>query len=183
MNGNRKAAVFLDRDGTIIEDRGHLRDPSEVVFLPGTFEALKKLHDHFLLLIVTNQVGVAEGRITIADVDRINRSIAAVLADKAIEVTDVYVCPHRRADNCPCIKPKPYFVRRAAEHYSIDLGASFVVGDHPHDVRLAQNVGAGGVYVLTGHGRKHLSELPDNVEITAGISEAAETILMHHLSR
>lgn len=177
MRHNANAAVFLDRDGTIIEDRGHLRDPSDVVFFPETFEALQKLHDYFLLFIVTNQVGVAEGIITAGDVDRINRYIVSALAEREVVVTDVYACPHRRADNCPCIKPKPYFLRKAAERYGIDLGASFTVGDHPHDIQLARNAGAHGIYVLSGHGHKHRAEISDGAAVVAGIKQAAEKIM------
>lgn len=183
MSNSRKAAVFLDRDGTIIEDSGYLRDPSDVVFYPGTFKALEKLKDRFLLFIVTNQTGVAKGLITLNDVEQINRRVVAALAERGIELADIYVCPHRRADNCRCIKPKPYFLQRAAERYDIDLSASFTVGDHPHDVQLARNAGAKGIYVLTGHGRKHRAELPENVVIASGMAEAAETILSDSFNR
>lgn len=180
MNNNRKAAVFLDRDGTIIEDRGHLRDPSDVVFFPETFEALRKLQEHFHLFIVTNQRGIAEGRITRRDANRVNRGIVSALFDRGIKVQNVYTCPHRRSDNCRCIKPKPYFLRKAGELYGINLNASFTVGDHPHDIQLARNVEARGIYVLTGHGWKHLDELPEDTEIASGMAEAAETIMSHH---
>ena len=181
MNKKRNAAVFLDRDGTIIEDRGHLSNPSDVVFYPGVFEALQKLQDHFLLFIVTNQSGVAKGVITLADVNRINQSVAATLAENGIMIANVYVCPHKRVDNCSCIKPKPYFLLRAAELYGIDLGASFTVGDHPHDVQLARNAGARGIYVLTGHGRKHECELPVNTVVKPGLVGAIEEILSYRL--
>ena len=177
ISRRERAAVFLDRDGTIIEDRGHLRDISDVVFFPETFEALQKLSNYFLLFIVTNQVGIAEGIITPGDVDRVNRFIMSTLAERGIVITNVYVCPHRRADDCPCIKPKPYFLRKAAKRYGIDLGASFAVGDHPHDIQLAQNAGANGIYVLSGHGHKHLSDITDGTEVVAGIKQAAEKIL------
>jgi D-glycero-D-manno-heptose 1,7-bisphosphate phosphatase len=176
MNHSGKAAIFLDRDGTIIEDRGYLRDPSDITFYPGTFEVLQRLQNRFLFFIVTNQTGVAQGVITIEDVERINRRIVAALSEKGIAVTDVYVCPHRRSDNCVCIKPKPYFLQEAARDYCIDLQRSFVVGDHPHDIQLAKNAGACGIYVLTGHGRKHLIEVAEHREIVAGIVEAAEEI-------
>lgn len=182
MNNNRKAAVFLDRDGTIIEDRGHLRGPSDVVFFPETFEALRKLQEHFHLFIVTNQRGIAEGRITRREADRVNRCIVSALFDRGIEVQDVYTCPHRRSDNCRCIKPKPYFLRKAAELYGINLNASFTVGDHPCDIQLAKNVGARGIYVLTGHGWKHLGELPEDTEIASGMAEATERITSFYLS-
>ena len=177
MNHNTNAAVFLDRDGTIIEDCGHLRDPSDVVFFPETFEALRKLRDYFLLFIVTNQAGIAKGVITRNDVNRVNAHVITTLAEARVEICDVYVCHHRRSEECQCIKPKPYFLREAAERYGIDLSASFTVGDHPHDVQLAKNAGARGVYVLTGHGWKHLDEVPQDTKIASGMAEAAEMIM------
>jgi len=176
MCSNKNAAIFLDRDGTIIEDVGHLRDPSDVVLFPETFPALRKLQNYFLLFIVTNQAGIAEGKISRSDANRVNSGIVAALAEGGVEVTDVYVCPHRRSDNCHCIKPKPYFLKRAATLYGLDLSKSFIVGDHPHDIQLAKNVGARGIYVFTGHGEKHLAELPQDTEVATGIMEAAEKI-------
>ena len=171
------AAVFLDRDGTIIEDRGHLRDPSEVIFFPETFEALQKLQDYFLLFIVTNQVGVAKGIMTAGDVNKVNRYVVAALAEKDVVVTDVYTCMHTRADNCPCIKPKPFFLKKAAACYDIDLSVSFTIGDHPHDIQLAQNAGAHGIYVLSGHGNKHQAEISEGTQVVPGIIQATEKIM------
>jgi len=176
MSHNTNAAVFLDRDGTIIEDRGHLRDPSDVIFFPETFEALRKLQKHFRLFIVTNQSGVAKGVITQDDVNCVNTHVITTLAEAGVEIHDLYVCPHRRSEKCRCIKPKPYFLKRAATLYGLDLGKSFTVGDHPHDIQLAKNVGARGIYVFTGHGKKHLAELPKDTEAVTGIMEAAEKI-------
>ena len=176
MCSNKNAAIFLDRDGTLVEDAGHLKDPSDVVFFPGTLKALRKMQKYFLLFIVTNQPGVAEGVISRKDVNRVNIHLINTLAKAGIEITHVYVCPHRRLDNCRCIKPKPYFLKKAEGLYGLDLSRSFTVGDHPHDIQLAQNAGARGIYVLTGHGQKHLSELPDDTEVFAGIMQAAEKI-------
>jgi len=178
MRSNKNAAIFLDRDGTIIEDVGHLRDPSEVVFFPETSEALRRLQDYFLLFIVTNQAGIAEGRISLDNANRVNRGIVTTLAERGIVIKDVYVCPHNRSDGCYCIKPKPYFLRKAAALYDVDLSRSFTVGDHPHDIQLAKNVGAQGIYVFTGHGEKHLAELPQDTEVAAGIMDAAEKITL-----
>ena len=170
-------AVFLDRDGTLIEDRGHLRDPAEVVFFPDTMDALSRLGE-FLLFIVTHQPGVARGLLTEADVRRVNDHTVAALAASGITIRDIYVCPHGREDGCSCIKPRPYFLRAAARDYDLDLERSFVVGDHPHDVELAHGVGATGLYVLTGHGAKHLSELgTESAVVVSGIAEAARYIL------
>ena len=181
IDNNKKGAVFLDRDGTIIEDNGHLSDLSKVVFFGETVEALLRLSKHFLLFIVTNQPGVARGLISREDVNHINSGIVTRFTGAGIEITDIYVCPHERSNNCDCIKPKPHFLEKAAKDYHIDLQQSFVVGDHPCDVQLAKSVGARGIFVLTGHGSKHVTELPEDAEIVSGIMEAAERIISYHL--
>ena len=170
-------AVFLDRDGTVVEDRGVLAEPSDVVFYPDTVSALRRLQDRFLLFLVTNQPWVARGIITLDQVSRVNASILSSLAEHGVAVTAAYVCPHDREDDCRCIKPRPYFLRKAAREHSVDLERSFTVGDHPHDVEFARSVGARGVYVQTGHGDKHLSELCPGEIVVSGIGEAADWIL------
>jgi len=172
-----RPAVFLDRDGTLIEDRGHLADPAQVVFYPDTVEALRRLQERFALFVVTHQPWVARGILTMEDVERVNARIVAHLAERGVVITAVYVCPHERSDGCSCIKPNPYFLQRAAAEHGVDLRRSFTVGDHPHDVEFARAVGARGVYVRTGHGSRHVAELrPDDI-VTAGIAEAADWIL------
>jgi len=172
-----RPAVFLDRDGTLIEDRGHLAEPSEVVFYPDAVDALRRLQEHFLLFLVTNQSGVARGLITLEDVDRVNARVLSHLAEHGVTITAVYVCPHQRSDGCCCIKPNPHFLHKAAAEHGIDLRRSFAIGDHPHDVELARAVDARGVYVRTGHGDKHLAELSADEIIVPGIGEAADWIL------
>lgn len=172
-----RPAVFLDRDGTLIEDRGAISDPSQIEWFEDTFAALTALARRFALFIVTNQPAVAEGRLTSDEVDRVNASVVAELARHGVQIRSVYVCPHRRADGCACIKPKPFFLHQAARDFAIDLACSFVIGDHPHDVELARNVGARGVFVRTGHGLRHLDEVPEGTPITGGIGEAAAWIL------
>lgn len=170
-------AVFLDRDGTIIEDRGYLRDASEVVFFPNTIKALRLLQRQFRLFIVTNQPGVAGGIIDSAEVDRVHEFILYRLARAGICIDYIYCCPHRRSDGCRCIKPNPYYIRKAERQFGIDLQRSFVVGDHLHDVELAKNAGATGIYVLTGHGMKHRAEFTADMHIVSDIWEAAKLII------
>jgi D-glycero-D-manno-heptose 1,7-bisphosphate phosphatase len=154
-----RPAIFLDRDGTIIEDCGDLGDPTQIELLPGIVDALRELHKHFALFIVTNQSAVARGTLTMDRVNAVNARLVAMLSDAGVTIEQVYVCPHARADGCNCIKPKPHFLRLAAAEHSIDLRRSFTVGDHPHDVEFALSVGATGVYVLSGHGAKHRGDL------------------------
>jgi len=172
-----RPAIFWDRDGTLIEDRGHLSDVGDVVFYSGTIDALRRLGRSFLFFIVTNQSGVAEGAISLADAERINACVVRRLLDSGITISAVYVCPHRRIDKCACMKPNPYFLHKAAEDFSVSLPDSFVVGDHPHDVELAERAGARGVYVCTGHGLKHLGELRGRQVVVPDIQAAADWIL------
>ncbi|GEM_PF-605261 len=180
MNSTQKnsyAAIFLDRDGTIIEDRGDLKHISQVVFFDETVSSLQRLSEFFRLFIVTNQSGVAKGVLSLEDVKKVNEYIMSYLADYGITIVETYVCPHARSDNCACIKPKPFFMKKAAREHNIDLLNSYVIGDHPHDVDLAKGVRARGIYVLTGHGMKHRDELTDNTSIARGIGEATELII------
>ncbi len=172
-----RPAVFCDRDGTLIEDRGHLASPDDVRFYPGTMEALRRLAGEFAFFIVTHQPGVADGILSIEAVERVNAHVMSTLAAAGVAIVATYTCPHRRGQGCACIKPNPHFLRLASQQYGIDLARSFVVGDHPHDTELARQAGARGVYVCTGHGWKHLPELPQGEVVVPDIRAAAEWIL------
>ena len=171
-------AVFLDRDGTIIQDRGYLSDPAEVVWYEDTISSLLRLSECFHLFLVTNQDGVAKGKISMEAVDRVNAYVASVLERHGAAIAATYVCPHDQGSGCRCRKPSPYFLKKAERDFRIDPGRSFVVGDHPQDVELAENAGATGIYVLTGHGRKHRAEIPGDTIVADGIGDAAEEILV-----
>ncbi len=175
----KRPAVFLDRDGTLIEDVGFIRDVTQVEFYPRTISALRRLDD-FVLFIVTNQSGIALGHTREDEVRAANDHIVRRLAEEGIRIREVYCCPHQRSDGCECIKPNPHFLKLAESDYEIDLARSFVVGDHPSDVEFAHSVGARGIYVLTGHGAKHRAELCAAETVVAGIAEAAEAISLAH---
>lgn len=173
----RNPAVFLDRDGTIIEDCGYLSHPSQVTFFADTISSLRGLAVYFDLFMVTNQSGIAKGTISMQDVEEVNSYISSCLSAQGIPLRAIYVCPHERESGCRCIKPNPYFLKKAECEFGVDLARSFAVGDHPHDVEFAESVGATGIYVLSGHGRKHKDEIAEGTEVAAGIGEAAECIL------
>lgn len=176
-DGKIRPAVFLDRDGTIIEDRGNLSHPSQVVFFAETIPSLQKLRNHYALFMVTHQPGVATGAMTMQDVERVNAHVVSHLAEAGVQIKATFVCPHQRSDDCRCIKPKPYFLLKAREEHGIDLRRSFVIGDHPQDVEMATNAGAQGIYVLSGHGKKHLDQIVQGTRVVSGIQEAADWIL------
>lgn len=174
-----RPALFLDRDGTIIEDRGFLKDPDQVHFYADSFDVLKRLQEYFALFIITNQGGVSRGLITLEDADRVNSYVSSVLSDHGIDIIETYTCPHQRSDNCDCIKPKGHFPLKAAEDHSICLEKSWSLGDHLHDVKLGENLGGRGIYLLTGHGEKHSADLPQGLKIAADLSEAEQIIMKH----
>jgi len=173
----RRPAVFLDRDGTLIEDLGYLRDPSQVVFFPDTFAAARRLAARYELFIVTNQNGVSKGLITAEEADRVNAYVAHSLTQAGAPIRAVYSCPHAREEGCLCIKPNPHFPRIAERELGIDLAASWTVGDHWCDVELGLGIGGRGILVLTGHGPKHRDEMKAPCDIVEGIGAAVDLIL------
>ncbi len=175
----RPAAIFLDRDGTLIEDVGVLKNGQDIRLFPDTIEALLKLQKNYLLFVVTTQSGVAQGKLTLGEVAAVNRQLERLLADGGVRIQQWYVCPHSREERCACMKPKAAFLLEAERDYRLNLAQSFMIGDHPHDTLTANEQGVFGVYVLTGHGGKHLSELPAEKLVFHRIADAAEWILKH----
>ncbi len=171
-----RPAIFLDRDGTLIEDVGTLGCVEDIQLFSDTVEALLKLQKQFLLFVITNQSGISEGQLTLEQAGRVNQHLNDKLRRAGVVIEEWYVCPHRREDDCFCIKPKPGFVLKAQRDYGLDLNTSFVIGDHPHDALTANAQGVFGIYLLTGHGGKHLPELAMDRLVFHRISDAAEWI-------
>lgn len=166
-------AVFLDRDGTIVEDSGYIKDPLDMVFYPESFKALSILQEHFLLFIITNQSGISKRLITESEVREVNNYLIKTLKARDIVIFDIFYCPHNSEDNCKCKKPSPYFINKAAELYNLNLAGSYIIGDHPSDVKCGLNAGVQPVYLLSGHGKKHKDELTQDVKICENILDAA----------
>jgi D-glycero-D-manno-heptose 1,7-bisphosphate phosphatase len=150
-----RSGVFLDRDGTLIEEVGHLGDPARVELLPGVPTALRRLRDAgFVLVVVTNQAGVARGYFTEEAVRAVNARVAEALGEERVLVDGWYFCPHHPefTGACGCRKPEPGMLRQAARELDLDLSGSWLVGDHPSDAEAARRAGARPVIVRTGHG-------------------------------
>lgn len=170
-------AIFLDRDGTIIEDLGYIKNPSDVVFYQTSFKALSILQKHFLLFIITNQSGISKGLITDKEVKKVNEYLLESLKARGITIYDIFLCPHTSEENCTCKKPNPYLINKASELYNVDLKCSYIIGDHPSDIECGINAGVEPIYLLSGHGRKHLREITGNVKICENILTAANYII------
>ena len=151
MTGHR--AVFLDRDGTIIEDSGFVRDPGVVRLLPGAAPAIRSLRDAgFHVIVVTNQSGIARGLLTEAEYFSVAARMDTLLAAEGAVVDATYMCPHHPevTGPCECRKPGTLHYRLAAERFGLDLARCWWVGDRPTDVEPAAALGGRGV--LLGEG-------------------------------
>ena len=150
-----RRAVFLDRDGTVIEEADFLKDPSKVKILPGVIEGMKKLEKAgFGLIMVTNQAGIGMGYLTEKEFFEVDRAVRRLLSKQGVMLDKVYYCPHNFKHNCPCQKPKSHFADKAAEEFGIILKDSFMVGDKTVDTQFGKN--AGMKSVIVGSGKKGL---------------------------
>lgn len=171
-------AIFLDRDGTINEDVGPLFTPDKLHFIPGALESLRRLQEHFLLFIVTNQSAIGSKLFRLEDFEEFDDYFQGRLMENGINITHTYCCPHAKEEDCLCYKPNTYFLKTAVRDYDIALDQSYVIGDHPHDVEMGHRAWARSIYVLTGHGKKHQEELVIKPDFIAhDLNEATEWIL------
>ncbi len=142
-----KKAVFLDRDGVLIEDRGYLDNTEDIVYLPNVEKNLKKLIDRgFILVIVSNQSGIGRGLISREIVDQQNQIIADHFREYGVEFAAIKICPHKPEDECECRKPKPGMLLEAAEELNIDFARSWLVGDKESDILAGCAVGCRTIY-------------------------------------
>jgi D-glycero-D-manno-heptose 1,7-bisphosphate phosphatase len=170
-NYTMRRAVFLDRDGVLIENRAdYVREWSHVTLLPGTVDALKGFHEKNLkIIVVTNQSAVGRGLISFDTAREINNRLIGTLIENGGWIDAVYMCPHQPRDQCTCRKPQPGLLLQAARELSLDLGNSWMVGDAWSDLRAGQAAGLQGtILVKTGRGASQLLEARP-VDITSFI--------------
>ncbi len=186
-------AVFLDRDGTLIEEVGYLDRLERLRLFPYSIDAVRLLNRAgFKVVVVSNQAGVARGFFDEAFVLEVQRAIDADLTASHARIDGWYYCPHhpdaplaayRR--QCGCRKPQPGMVRQAERELGIDAVKSHVVGDRWLDVELARNVGATGILVRTGYGAAEERHRPDGLDarfVADDLMEAVAWILRNRAS-
>jgi D-glycero-D-manno-heptose 1,7-bisphosphate phosphatase len=180
--------VFLDRDGTMIEEVGYLDAIDRIAWYPWTIDAIRALNRAGLpIVVVTNQSGVARGYFSETFVDVVHQQLAATLAAGGAHVAAYYYCPHHPdgpvpeyAMRCDCRKPARGLVDRAARDLDLDPARSFVVGDKWLDVALARAIGARGILVRTGSGAAEEKRAPPGLApdaIVDNLAAAASWIL------
>ena len=175
------AAVFLDRDGTIIEEVGYLDRPERITLYPYAADAIRALNRAGILTVmVTNQSGVARGFFSEAVVDECHRHIAEILREGGAHIDAYYYCPHHPdgrvaeyAIHCECRKPGRALVDRAVRELKIDPERSFTVGDRWVDIALARTIGARGILVRTGYGAGVEHQQPAGLSADAVVDNLA----------
>jgi D-glycero-D-manno-heptose 1,7-bisphosphate phosphatase len=181
-------AVFLDRDGTMIEDVGYLDRLERLKLFPYTVDAVRLLNrGGFKVVVVTSQNGVANGVLTEEFLSEAHAHLSRVLDSAGAKVEGYYYCPHsphasveRYRVECECRKPKPGMILAAARDHGIDIPRSFVVGDRWRDIEMGLAAGTRAVLVQTGYGKTEASRRPAHladVPVVANLIEATSLIL------
>jgi D-glycero-D-manno-heptose 1,7-bisphosphate phosphatase len=179
----KNIAVFLDRDGTINEEMGYINHLDRFVLLPRTTQAIRKLNDAGLkVVVITNQSGAARGYFPATLVEEVHRRLQELLAHEGARLDAIYTCLHGPDAGCPCRKPRPGLLLQGAQDLNLDLSRSYLVGDRYKDMETAANAGAKGILVLTGYGLGEFEHFHESaparpVHVAANLLEAAEFII------
>ncbi len=172
----KQPAVFVDRDGTLIEEVNFLSRVEDLRLFPFTNEAIKLLKDNgFLVIVVTNQSGIGRGIYDETAMHAIHDEIQAKLFGA---VDGFYFCPHLPCDGCACRKPNLGMIESALADFEIDMENSWMIGDKKIDVETGKNVNIRTAFVLTGYGQKHQAMLENIPDLIAGnLKNAVDKII------
>src|SRR6266545_4987026 len=167
-------AVFIDRDGTLMNDADYCSDPKQVQVFQGVPEALRRLRENnYKLIIITNQSGIGRGFFTVEQYRAVEAEVLRQLGDGLIEAT--YFCPDVPGQHSSCRKPAPGMIVEATREHQIDLFGSFLIGDKEIDAECGRNVGVRTIRVRTGFDRETAGSMADWV--AEDLPAAAEIIL------
>jgi D-glycero-D-manno-heptose 1,7-bisphosphate phosphatase len=183
-------AIFLDRDGTINQDRGYIYKPEEFIFEDRAIEAISLLNQAgFIVIVVSNQAGIAHGHFSEQAVDDLHQWLSGQLALHGARIDAFYYCPHHPdgqspyRKQCNCRKPAPGMLLQAAADFSIDLASSWMVGDHQSDMAAGIAAGVTPVFVLTGHGKHELPRVAAATRKAENLYEAVTKYILNTQSR
>ena len=177
-------AVFLDRDGTLIEERGYLDRLDLLTVFPWTADALRLLNRAgFATVVITNQAAVARGIIGEPFLEDVHRELSARLARGGGVIDRYYYCPHlvdakveQYRQACRCRKPEAGMIERACREMGLDAGRSVMVGDRWLDVACGRSAGTRTVLVRTGHGAHEADVPPDGFAADAILDNLMEAV-------
>jgi len=179
-----RRAAFLDRDGTLIRDANFMRDPSDVVLLPGVPDALARLAKAgYALVVVTNQSGIARGLLTERDYDAVRQRLDELLAERGLALTASYHCPHHPdiTGPCECRKPGTLLHRRAADEHGLDLARSVFLGDRWRDVAPTIAFGGQGILIPTADSPEaEIAQAKSEATVARDIEHAVALVVGAH---
>ncbi len=175
----KSKAVFLDRDGTICEDVNYLSRPEQLKIFSFAAEAIRLLNEkNFLVILITNQSGIARGFFDGNALREIHEKLVLQLTEQNAKLDAIYFCPHNSVDDCACRKPKTGMIEQATKDFSIDLKNSWMIGDKWIDVETGFRAGTKTALVLTGYGQKDIQQLERKPDIIAeSLFETVEKII------
>jgi histidinol-phosphate phosphatase family protein len=169
-----RAAVFIDRDGTVNRDVPYCSHPDQFELLPGAAEGIRLLNESgFRVIVVTNQSGIGRGYFTEETLGKIHERMAEKLAQFGAHVDAIYYCPHHPDDHCQCRKPLPQMILRAASDMGIDMGQSYTIGDSDRDIDMGRRARCKATVKVAPE------EHPAADHNAANILEAARWVLDH----
>ncbi len=181
MTEGARPAVFVDRDGTLVEDPGYLHRPEDVRLLSGAAAAVARLNQAgYLVVIITNQSGIARGLYDETAYDAVQGRLAELLAARGARFDGAHHCPHHPSVGgpCACRKPGTRLYEDAAAALGIDFRRSWLVGDKMSDVEAAAALGGRALLVETGEGRRHAASARAlGIPVVADLAAAADGIL------
>ena len=164
-NVKGQKAVFIDRDGTLIEEVNFLSRTEDLRLFSFTRESIDLLREHgFMVVVVTNQSGIGREIYSEDDMHAIHESIQEQLSSS---LSGFYFCPHLPDAGCECRKPSLGMIKAACEDFQIDLEHSWMIGDKKLDIETGENAGIKTAMVLTGYGRNHINDLKRPPDIVA----------------
>lgn len=185
VRNSGRRAVFLDRDGTVVEDVGYLTNPSQLKLQAGSVEGIRLLQDQFLIVMVTNQSAVARGLLDEEELLRIHQALATVLLSYDVFLDAIYTCLHHPVFGAPpyrvqcyCRKPQPGMLLQASDDFDIQLSSSFLIGDKGSDILAGQQAGVAATILIAS--RETDSASTPNATPTYAVRnvyEAAKVIL------
>lgn len=155
--------LFLDRDGVINIDKGHVYKIEDFEFQDGIFSLCQLfISKGFLVCIVTNQAGIAKGLYTIDDLNKLNKYMEKEFSNRGIKISGNYFCPHHPDDNCDCRKPKPGLILKALKDLNGDPNLSYLIGDKISDIEAGANAGIKHLFFL----QRQYEEFSNNLHYT-----------------
>ena len=170
--GEADRVVILDRDGTIVIDRGYLSDPAGLEFEPGASDGLKWLYSHrYRLVVITNQSGVGRGYFSLERLEAMNARLNAMVENAGARLERIYSCPHAPDAGCACRKPALGLMTRAAADLGFNPAAVVVIGDKESDVEFGHRAGAATILIAAAGRRAQILSKPDL--IAANLMDAA----------